>query len=418
MKIQIISIGDEILIGDTINTNALFIASKLVENQFEVPKITVVGDDEDEILNEFNDALSKNDAVIVTGGLGPTHDDITKKCISKFFNSDLIINEEALNDLKIFFEKRGRQLTEINRMQALVPEVASVLKNTKGTAPGLWVEKDKKILISLPGVPYEMEALMELSVIPKLLIARGKLNKIKKVKNLLTTGMPESYLFNRLGNLDELLQGAKLAFLPNQFGVKVRITVEDDTEDSAINRLSEIEQKIRTLVGRYIYGIENISLEEVIGRLLKERGLTIAIAESCTGGIISNRLTNISGSSDYFERGLVTYSNAAKVELLKVNEDSIVEFGSVSVEVAKQMAEGIKAISGTDIGLSTTGIMGPTGATSTKPVGLVYIGFCQEKVCFAKKFQFSEDRILNKERSSQAALELLRRQLLGIPYEE
>jgi nicotinamide-nucleotide amidase len=241
--------------------------------------------------------------------------------------------------------------------------------------------------------------------------------RFRKVKNLLTTGIPESYLYERLGNLDELLMGAKLAFLPNQYGVKMRITVEENDEEKTINKLSGIEQKIRSLVGRFIYGSENITLEEVVGRLLKERNLTLSVAESCTGGLICSRITDVEGSSEYFERGIISYSNAAKVEILKVNEDFITEFGAVSEIIAKQMAEGVRAISGTEIGLSTTGIMGPTGATPEKQIGLVYIGICDDKICIAQKFQFGDNRILNKERTSQAALELLRRHLLGIPNE-
>jgi nicotinamide-nucleotide amidase len=417
MKVQIISIGDEILIGDTINTNAAFISSELIKNQFVVTKVSVVGDNEENITYEFKEALKENDIVIVTGGLGPTHDDITKKCLSKFFESELVMNEEVLKNIKTFFEKRRRKLTKENEMQALVPKIAEVINNLNGTAPGLWIEKNKKILVSLPGVPHEIKALIESKVIPKLLLFRGEAPDVRKVKLLLTTGIPESYLFKNLGDLDSLLKGANLAFLPDQFGVKLRITVEDINEETALNRLSEIEQKIRSAVGRFIYGSENITLEEVVGRLLKERDLTISVAESCTGGLICDRFTNIDGSSKFFERGVISYSNAAKVEILKVSEDAIAEFGAVSEVIAKQMAEGIRAISVTDIGLSTTGIMGPTGGSKEKPIGLFYVGLSDDNMSIAKKFHFGDDRILNKARATQAALEMLRRYLLGIPYE-
>jgi nicotinamide-nucleotide amidase len=417
MKVRIISIGDELLIGDTINTNAAFISSELIKNQFDVTKVSVVGDNEEDIISEFKEAFAENDVVIVTGGLGPTHDDITKKCISKFFESELVMNEEVLKNLKTFFEKRRRKLTKVNETQALIPRIAEAINNLQGTAPGLWIEKNKKILVSLPGVPHEMRALIESKVIPKLLSFRGNAPKIKKVKMLLTTGIPESFLFQQLGDLDVLLGEAKLAFLPDQFGVKLRITVEDSEEENALNRLSEIEQKIRSAVGRYIYGTENLSIEEVVGRLLKERNLTIAVAESCTGGLICDRFTNIDGSSKYFERGVITYSNTAKVELLKVSDNAISEYGAVSEIVAKQMAEGVRSISSTDIGLSTTGIMGPTGGSDEKPLGLVYIGLCDNKMSIARKYQFGDTRMLNKARASQAAFEMLRRYLLGIPYE-
>lgn len=418
MKIQLISIGDELLIGDVINSNAAFISSELIKNHFQVTKVTTIGDNEKVIIQEFKDALSKNDAVIVTGGLGPTHDDITKKCIADYFGVELVLNDDILIQLHDFFRLRNRKITPSNEQQALLPKGCLVLKNKLGTAPGIWMEENNKILISLPGVPHEMKALIEEEVIQGLVLKRGAVKSVIKSKILLTTGIPESYLFERLGNIEELLKGSKLAFLPNSFGVKMRVTVEEGDEEKAQNALTNIEQKIRSKVGRYIFGIDNDTLEEVIGRLLKERSLTIATAESCTGGLIAHRITNVSGSSDYFERGVVTYSNGAKVEILKVNEDTIAEYGAVSSEVAKQMAEGIRAISGTDIGLATTGIMGPTGATETKSVGLVYVGICDENSTNVMKFQFGDNRIINKERASQAALETLRRHLLGISKDE
>ncbi len=237
-------------------------------------------------------------------------------------------------------------------------------------------------------------------------------------KILMTTGIPESTLYERLGNIDELLQGAKLAFLPNLFGVKLRLSVEGEDEKELQNKLLEVEQRIRSKAGRFIYGVGEDQLEVVVGKLLLERELKIATAESCTGGLLGNILTNISGSSKYFERGIICYSNAAKVEILKVNEDTLAEHGAVSTEVAMQMAEGVKSTSGADLGLATTGIMGPTGATADKPVGLVYIGYCDEKVCTAKKFNFGDDRLLNKQRTAQAALDFVRRQLLGISLDD
>lgn len=418
MKAYLISIGDELLIGQTINTNVAYIGSALSDINIEVIETSVVGDNMDSILQELSKASSMADLIIITGGLGPTHDDITRSAIVKYFNTELIQSKEVLEDITEFFSRRGRKVTELNATQALVPKIATPIRNKRGTAPGIWIEKDNKIFVVMPGVPFEMKGMMEEFVIPKLSeITRNNGLVIKKLI-LQTTGIPESTLFERLGNLDELLQGAQIAFLPSQYGVKLRITVKEKNETDAINKLNEIEQKIRTKVGRYIYARGDETLEEVIGKILSDRGLTIAVAESCTGGEVCSRITNVSGSSKYFERGIVTYSNAAKVELLKVNEDTLAEVGAVSREVAMQMAEGVRAVSGTDIGLSTTGILGPTGATTNKPVGLVYIGYCDDKVCTAKKFLFGEDRILNKQRATQAALEMLRRKLLGISDEE
>lgn len=414
MNAHIITIGDEILIGQVMNTNAAFIGKQLVDNNINVTRTSVVGDIESDIIQELKEALETNDVVISTGGLGPTHDDITRKCIVDFYNTELIRNDEVLEDIKTMFNKRGRRITKVNEGQALVPKIAEVIRNSKGTAPGVWIERDNKIFIALPGVPFEMAEMMKSYVIPKLIERLGKSETITSRKTLLTTGIPESTLFERLGDLNELLGDAKLAFLPSQFGVRLRITVQADTQDETVNKIGEIEQKIRSKAGRFIFGVDDESLEEVVGRILKERGLTLAVAESCTGGLISNMLTDISGSSAYFERGIVSYSNVAKVEILKVNEDLIANHGAVSIEVARQMAEGVKAISGTDLGLSTTGIMGPTGAATDKPIGVVYIGVCDDKVCTAKEFYFGDDRILNKQRAAQAALNMLRRHLLGI----
>jgi len=260
--------------------------------------------------------------------------------------------------------------------------------------------------------------MMDNFVIPRLKEKIGEIKSYAIRSNLLTTGIPESFLFKRLGDLNELLDGSKLAFLPSHFGVKLRITATGETEELAKNKLVEIEQKIRSKVGRYIYSNEEKTLEEVVAKLLIERGLTISVAESCTGGNLSNLFTNIPGASKYFERGVISYGNVSKVELLNVNEDTLEEYGAVSLQVAQQMAEGVRAISGTDIGISITGILGPTGATADKPVGLVYIGLCDEKVCTAKKFIFGENRLYNKERTCQAALEMVRRYILGITYNE
>ncbi len=414
MNAHIITIGDEILIGQVMNTNAAFIGKELVDNNINVSRTSVVGDNEHDIIEEFKTVFAVNDIIISTGGLGPTHDDITRRCIVEFFDTELVVNDEVLEDIRTMFKKRGRRITKINEGQALVPQIADVIRNSMGTAPGVWIERDNKIFIAMPGVPFEMIEMMHSYVIPRLIERLGENKTVTLRKTLLTTGIPESTLFERLGDLNELLGDSKLAFLPSQFGVKLRITVEANSDEEASNKISEIEQKIRSKAGRFIFGKDDELLEEVIGKILIERGLTLAVAESCTGGLISNMLTNIGGSSAYFERGVVSYSNASKVEILKVNEDAILEHGAVSIEVARQMAEGVKSISGTDLGLSTTGIMGPTGATEDKPVGLVYIGICDEKVCTGKEFRFGDDRILNKQRAAQAALDMLRRHLLGI----
>ena len=418
MNAHIITIGDEILIGQTLNTNAAFIGSRLIDLNININKTSVVGDIEVDILNEFDGCFRLNDLVVVTGGLGPTHDDITLQCVVKFFNTELVLNEDVLQDIKTIFTRRGRQITKVNEDQAFVPKIGKVIRNKLGTAPGIWIEKDNKIFIVMPGVPFEMMEMVNSFIMPNLKEKLGAPEIITKRLILQTTGIPESFLFTRLGNLDELLGDSKMAFLPSQFGVKLRITASANNEESIKNKLSEIEQKIRIKAGRYVYAVGEELLEEVVGRLLKERELTIAVAESCTGGNIASLLTNISGSSDYFERGVVTYSNGSKVELLKVDEDILANHGAVSQEVARQMAQGVRSISGTDLGLSITGILGPTGAIPGKPVGLVYIALCDNKSVYVKKFLFGEDRLLNKQRATQAALDMIRKHILGIQQDD
>ncbi len=418
MKAYLISIGDELLIGQTINTNVAFIGSLISDINIEIIKSTVISDDHKSILDEFGLASSKADIIICTGGLGPTNDDITRNAVVQYFKTELVHNDEVIEDIKSMLKRRGREFKKTHEDQAMVPKIADVIRNENGTAPGYWIDENKKIFIVMPGVPYEMKAMMNNYVIPKLIETIGEPKEFIKKVTLQTTGLPESVLAERLGDPDELLSGAQLAFLPNQYGVRLRVTVRSSSEETANNQLLEIEQKIRSKVGRFIYGRGDENLEEVVGRLLKERELRISVAESCTGGGLADRITNINGSSTYFERGVVTYSNAAKVEILKVNEDVMMEKGAVSAEVAMQMAEGIKSISGSDIGVSLTGIMGPTGGVANKPVGTVFIGYCDDKVCTAKRFQFGEDRILNKNRATQAALDMVRRSLLGIAFEE
>ncbi len=418
MKAYLISIGDELLIGQTTNTNVAFIGKLISDNNISIIKSSAIGDNFKIILDELDYASTKADLIIVTGGLGPTRDDITRSAILEYFKTELVFNNDVFEDIKSMLARRGREIKKLHEDQAMVPAIAEVLRNENGTAPGYWIEHDNKIFIVMPGVPYEMRAMMTNYAMPKLINKIGVPDEYIKKITFQTTGIPESLLAEKLGNLDELLQGSEIAFLPSEYGVRLRITVKSKDQNIVKNLLTDIEQKIRAKVGRYIYGRDDDKLEEVIGRLLKERELRLAVAESCTGGELSNRITNVSGSSSYFERGIVTYSNAAKVELLKVDEDIIKEKGAVSAEVAMQMAEGIKSTSGVDIGIALTGIMGPTGASENKPVGTVFIGYCDDKVCTAKRFQFGEDRILNKHRSTQTALEILRRNLLGIPLDD
>lgn len=417
MKAAILSIGDELLIGQTINTNASYIGNLLVENQAEIVRACVTGDEKTSILDELSYCASLAEVVIVTGGLGPTHDDLTRASILEYFSTGLVRDEQVYQDIVERFTRLKRTLNALNEDQAMVPESAQIMRNSMGTAPGYILTKGSTTYFFMPGVPSEMKAMMKNYVIPEVLKLKGEEGGYTLMSTLLTTGIPESTLFQRLGNLDELLDGAKLAFLPSQFGVKMRISVHSENKIDAQNRILEIEQKIRSLAGRYIYGKGEESLAEIVGRMLKERGQTIAVAESCTGGGIANQLTNIAGSSNYFETGIVCYSNAAKVEILNVNEDLLMLKGAVSESVAMEMALGVKAISGADIGLSATGIMGPSGGSAEKPVGTVYIAISSNESTEVKHFLMGDNRLINKDRVIQAALEMVRRHLLGIPFD-
>lgn len=413
MNAEVISIGDELLIGQVINTNQAFIAEQLNTVGLSVVRMTTVGDEDGEILASFNVAWRAHDVVIVTGGLGPTHDDVTRAAICKFFNTSLERNDQALENIKRLFASRGLPLTQLNEQQALVPKNCIVIPNTQGTAPGYMFEKGGKTMVVMPGVPYEMTAMMEKFVIPH--FSEKPQDYVVRHRTLRTTGIAESILAEQIGDIGELFtpnSGVSLAFLPSPLGVRLRISVRSASASSAERALTDVEEKLRSKAHKYIYGTEKEELEEVVGRLLLERKLTIAVAESCTGGLIMDRLTDVPGSSAYFLQGAVLYSNESKITRLNVPAALLDQHGAVSRQVAKALAEGIRKQSNADIGLSTTGIAGPSGGTPDKPVGLVWIGFSDELGTFAMKFNFGNHRKRFKERASQAALELVRRKLL------
>ncbi len=419
MNSEIITIGDELLIGQIINTNQAYIAEQLNAIGVRVARMTTVGDDMQEILETFDVAWKRNNVVIVTGGLGPTHDDITKKAVCTFFDSDLVANEEIKIHIQELMKKWNRQWSPSYEEQTMFPRKARLVPNPVGTAGGMLFEEEGKYFYVLPGVPHEMKEMMDGTIIPYL--ATKVKDSVIRHLTLRTSGIPESTLANQLGDLDEILQGAKpddsrarLAFLPSPTGVRMRITVHGSDDTSVEKLLSEVEQRIRVRVQKYIYGTNLEELEETVGNLLIAKKLTIAVSESCTGGLVADRITDVSGSSNYFQQGLVTYSNPSKVDILGVPSLLLEQHGAVSREVAEAMASSIRRVARTDIGLSTTGIAGPTGATSTKPIGLVWIGYSDAESTFATRFQFGGDRRRVKERAAQAALELLRRKLLKI----
>ena len=415
MNAEIISIGDELLIGQVVNTNQAYIAEQLNTVGISVKRMTTVGDRESEILGSFKEAWKSHDIAVITGGLGPTHDDITRSVVCKFFDTNLVKNEEALENVKRLFGSRGLPVTTLNEQQALVPNGCTVIQNTQGTAPGYLFEKEGKTMIVMPGVPFEMTAMMENFVLPH--FSRKVKGIVVRHRTLKTTGIAESLLAERIGDVGALFSpgsGITLAFLPSPLGVRLRISVRSSSAADADRALSDVEAKLRAKAHKYIYGMEKEELEDIVGRLLIERRMTIAVAESCTGGLIMDRLTDVPGSSAYFLHGEVVYSNESKIARVGVPEEIVAEHGAVSREVAEALAEGIRKQSGTDIGVSTTGIAGPSGGTDEKPVGLLWIGFSDKQTTFAMKFNFGNNRRRFKERASQAALELVRRKLLKI----
>ncbi|MBI3004979.1 MAG: competence/damage-inducible protein A [Ignavibacteriales bacterium] len=415
MNAEIISVGDELLIGQVINTNQAYIAEKLNAVGIFVDRMTTVGDNEPEILRAFESAFSSHDAVVVTGGLGPTHDDITRSAVCKFFQTNLVHDPEALRNVKELFERRKLAVTKLNEDQALVPRGCTVMQNSLGTAPGHFFEKDKKFFIVMPGVPSEMKGMMEGFVLPY--FEKNPTGVVIRHRTLKTTGIAESHLAEQIGDVKSILDddsGTTLAFLPSPMGVKLRITVRGKKLSAVEERIHNVEAKLRARAQKYLYAADDEELEHVVGRILTERKLTIAVAESCTGGLIADRLTDVPGSSNYFERAMITYSNDSKMAELSVPASFLEKFGAVSREVAEAMAFGIRTKSNTDIGLSTTGIAGPTGGSDEKPVGLVWIGYSDRHETIALRFNFLNDRRRVKERTAQAALELVRRKLIKI----
>jgi len=409
---HILTVGDELLIGQVINTNQAYIARRLNGIGVDVTLMATVGDAMDDLLGALRASWGAADLTVVTGGLGPTHDDITRSALTRFFGTDLVTDEGVRRHIEALLARRNVQWTAAADNQALVPRAATVIPNPIGTAPGLLFRDGSRRMIVLPGVPDEMKEIMDASVIP--LIAPLAGGAAIRHRTLLTTGIAESFLAAQLGDIPQLLGDASLAFLPSPAGVRLRITVHAGSREEADERVRGVESRIRARVARYIYGVDDEDLETVLGAMLTARHLTIAAAESCTGGLISHRLTNVSGSSSYLRACIVAYSNDAKAALLGVEASLIAAHGAVSREVALRMATGVRASAGADIGISTTGIAGPTGGSPEKPVGTVWIGIHDGGGALAMKFQFSGTRTVVKERAAQAALELVRRRLLKL----
>jgi len=413
VKAKIISIGDEILIGQINNTNSTFICGKLYSIGIKVDRIITIGDERGVLLSELKDSLEYFDVTLITGGLGPTHDDITKSVLTEFAGDNLIKRVDILEHIKGIFSRRNIVMPVSNEEQAMVPSKASVIWNENGTAPGLWFEINNKVFAAMPGVPYEMKAMMEEYILDNLRKRFAvKMGYYSRSETILTTGISESGLFEMLGDIDLIVRKSKIAFLPSPMGVRLRIDVTENDESSVKLELQRIIKILHDKAGKYIYGHNDDSMEIIAGNLLKKYGLTLATAESCTGGLISGRITDISGSSEYFKGGICCYSNEIKENILGITPGTLKKYGAVSPETAEEMANNVRVKFNTDIGLSTTGIAGPTGAIPGKPVGLIYIGFSSKDKLYSRQYFMGDNRERNRMKTVQAALDLLRRELL------
>jgi nicotinamide-nucleotide amidase len=412
MKAAIITIGDELLIGQTIDTNSAWIGAELSKSGFDVRRITSIHDRREDIIYALNEATGKTDVVLITGGLGPTSDDITKETLCEFFGTHLILNNEVLIMIEQMMSQRNFPMNEKNRRQAEVPESCRVLKNAQGTAPGMWFERDGTIYISMPGVPHEMKYLMTELILPEL--NKRFTSQTIIHRNIMTYGTFESKLAEILTPFESgLPENIKLAYLPASGVIKLRLTGTGADYDSLSNIINEQVGKLYETIPDFIYGEDEQSLEMVIGKLLSSDKKTVSTAESCTGGEIAHLLTSVGGSSSYFKGSIIAYANPIKTQLLCVQDYFITKYGAVSENVAKEMAIGARSLLKTDYSIATTGIAGPDGGTEAKPVGTVWIAVASEEGVVSEKHVFGNDRITNIRRFSLAALNLLRKQIIN-----
>lgn len=408
MQAEIIAVGTELLLGQIANTNAQIISRALQEIGIDVYFHTCVGDNRERLLDVLEAGFKRSDIIILTGGLGPTKDDLTKETVASYLKLPLQLDEHSLNQIKSYFAKRERPYTENNYKQALVPEGALAIENKKGTAPGILLNKDGKTIIMLPGPPREMEPMLKDVVIPYL---SKMCNSTIFSRVMKFYGIGESALEEKLEDLISKQTNPTIAPLAKRGEVTIRLTAKAENRMAAEKIIKPVEEEITKRVGNFLYGFDDDTVEEMVARLLAKLNRTIAVAESCTGGLMAHKLTNIPGISKFFERGIVSYSNNSKEVLLKVKHDTIKKFGAVSEETAKEMAEGIRISAGTDIGVSITGIAGPDGGTPLKPVGLVYIGYSDSNKCCVEKHIFSGGRTDIKEQSVNSAFHLVRKML-------
>jgi nicotinamide-nucleotide amidase len=410
-RAEIITIGDEILFGQITDTNTQWIGTQLTDIGIRPVRKTSVGDNRQHILDAFTEASKRVNVIIVTGGLGPTRDDITKHTFCEYFGTELEINQEALALVTEFFAKRGRAMSELNIQQAALPKNCTYIPNLWGTAPGMWFEKDEVIYVSLPGVPYEMKSLMEFEILPRLKARFA--TQIIQHKSVRTIGIGESFLAEKIAPWEDALpEHIKLAYLPHFGQVRLRLTGTGTDQELLDSQLQEQVALLLPMIEEHVFGYDTDELETVIGRLLKNSNATIGTAESCTGGFLANQITSVPGSSAYFEGSVVSYSNSVKMNVLGVSRETLEEFGAVSEQTAREMAEGARRVLNTTFAVSTTGIAGPDGGTAEKPVGTVWIACATPDETFTQLLTLRNNRKINIELTSSYALNLLRKTIV------
>ncbi len=416
MKVSIINIGDELLIGQVVNTNASWMSQQFLANGMDVAKVFVISDNKDDINNTLQIALQMSDAVVITGGLGPTKDDITKKTLCEYFDSELVEDEATFEVISSIFKKRGYPMTDTNRQQALVPKCCTVLLNKRGTAPGMWFEQDGKVVISLPGVPFEMQYIMEEEVIPRML----NYFKVGAIihKNLLFHGIGESFLSDKIEDWElSLPKTIRLAYLPKAGMLRLRLTARGTDRAILETDINTSLKGLYSLVGEYIMGEDAESLAEIVARTMKNNSKTLAVAESCTGGAIASSITSMAGASEYFKGCVVAYSNEVKHKILGVKTETLAKYGAVSEETAREMVLGVISNMDTDYAVATTGIAGPGGGSQEKPVGTVWIAVASRNEICTQKMSFGDDRLRTIERTQNQTfanlLKLMHKDLCG-----
>jgi len=406
MNVEIITIGNELLIGQVIDTNSAWMGQELNKAGFDVSRITSIQDTETAITNALNEATNRVDVVLLTGGLGPTKDDITKETLAKFFNSELIFNQEAYDNMARFVKGRVKSINKLNAGQAYVPGCCEVINNPVGTAPVMWFNQDNKIVVSMPGVPGEMKTAMSKSIIPRLQ-KRYSTGHILH-KTILVFNIPEAVLAEQLEGWEGTIpKNISLAYLPGPGKIRLRLTSKSDNLELVEKDFAILTQGLYAIIGDSIYAEEDKGIQELLGDVLKRKKKTIAVAESCTGGTMGHLLTSIAGSSEYFKGGVVAYENAVKSKVLGVKKETLDEFGAVSSQVVEEMALGAKRLLNSDYAVATSGIAGPGGGTDDKPVGTVWIALAGDFGVKSQCFNFGKIRQRNIQRSSEAALILL-----------